>query len=482
MTQLDLVLIYPPLSVSERYGKRSTGQVGGHLPPLGIASIAAHLLERGYKVDVIDALALNMSVDDIVEFISESRPKAVGFSAPTSIFFRAVYCAEAIKKKLPDVLILIGGHHAAIMPREVMRNHNCFDLLVYGEGELTAHEIMEKFKTVKYKREALLNSDLSKISGICYRSGEKISQSEPRALIPDLDTLTFPARHLLPMDRYIPLPNQYKRKPVVHMVVIRGCPYQCAFCSNNAVFGKKIRARSPASVVEEIEHVMHEYGAKDISFWDDMMTAQHKWMGDFCRLILQKGLDITWTCYSRVDTVTKELLKKMKDAGCWNIFFGYEAGDQQLLNNINKGISLEQIRRCNRWCKEVGIEIRASFMLGLPGETPKLAQKTIDFAKELDPDYPQFCITTPYPGTELYRNAEKWGKLDKDFKRYNIWEPVFIPYGYENSEQLVQMERQAIRQFYFRPKYILSRLVKTTSLQDIKRNLLGLRFMLGFVK
>ena len=482
MAEPDIILVYPPLSVGERYGKRSTGNVGGHLPPLGLASLAAYLLQRGFTADVVDALALDMEVEDVIATIRRCRPRAVGFSALSPIFGRAVHCADVIRKEIPDLLILVGGHHASILPQEVMQEHSCFDLLVYGEGELTLHEIMEKYKSTGFRRDVLLGMDLSQIQGICYRNGDAIAQTAPRALIPDLDALPFPARHLLPMKRYIPLPNQYKRKPVVHMVVIRGCPYQCAFCSNNAVFGRKARYRSPEKVVEEIEVAMDQYGAKDISFWDDMMTTRHKWMEAFCGLILEKGLDLTWTCYSRVDTVTRELLKKMKDAGCWNIFFGYETGDQQLLDNIGKGVTLEQIRQCNQWCKEVGIEIRASFMLALPGETPTLAQKTIDFAKELDPDYPQFCITTPYPGTKLYGDAEKWGRLDRNFERYNIWEPVFVPHGYESAEQIAAMEKRAVRQFYLRPKYILSRLFKMTSLQDLKRNILGLRFMLGFVK
>jgi radical SAM superfamily enzyme YgiQ (UPF0313 family) len=284
------------------------------------------------------------------------------------------------------------------------------------------------------------------------------------------------------MKKYIPLPNQYKKKPVVHMVAIRGCPYSCSFCSNNKVFGRKIRARSPEKLVEEIRYVIEKYGAKEISFWDDMMTTNKEWMYKFCDLLIRGKFDVTWTCYARVDSVDEPLLKKMKKAGCWNIFFGFEAGIQELLNNINKGITIKQIVEANRLCKKIGIEVRASFMIALPGETPELAKKTIEFAKRLNPDYAQFCITTPYPGTCLYENASKYGTLIQDFSRFNIWEPVFIPKGYKNAEQVKEMERIAMREFYIRPAYILSRIRKISSLEDILRYIKGLRFLVGFVE
>jgi radical SAM superfamily enzyme YgiQ (UPF0313 family) len=480
---MDILLIYPPLSVEERYA-RNVGNVGGHLPPLGIAQLAAFLIEKGFKANIIDALASNLSVDDIIKKIEQEKPKVVGISSLTSTFSRAIETAKAIKERFPEIMIIIGGHHATIIPREVIEENSCFDLLVYGEGELTLLEIMQKYKKTRFSLSHFLSKYkiLNRIDGICFREKNNITTTKRRELIKDINILPFPARHLLPMDRYIPLPNQYKRYPVIHMVVIRGCPYNCTFCSNNAIFGRKVRARSPKKVVEEIRHVMKEYGARDISFWDDMMTTNRKWMMDFCNLLIQEKIDITWTCYSRVDTIDEDLLRKMKEAGCWNIFFGYESGSQSLLNNINKRITLEQIRNANELCKKVGIEIRASFMLALPGETPKLAQKTIDFAKELNPEYAQFCITTPFPGTQLYTDAKKYGTLTEDFSEYNIWKPVFIPKGYKNRKEIEKMERKAMSSFYVRPRFILDKIKSIRSLEDIKRYIRGFRLLLGFIQ
>lgn len=481
---LDVVLIYPALSVKERYGNREMGDVGGHLPPLGILSVAAYLRKNSYSVGVLDALARGWGPEEIVEYIIAKKPKVVGFSAITPIFHRAVDCAKRLKVEFPQLLTVIGGHHATILYRDVIKENKCFDIVVFGEGESTMAELMDVYKSTGYNyNRAISDYDLFRgVDGIVFRTNKEIVINKERELINDLNELPCPARDLVQMEKYRPLPNQYKRLPVAHMVVIRGCPYQCSFCSNNFVFGSNIRARSPQKVVEEISLLIDNYGVKEISFWDDMMTVNKKWMNEFCGLIIKNRLDITWTCYARADTVTKELLQTMADAGCWNIFFGFESGVQQLLDNLNKGITLQDIRNANRWCKEAGIEVRASFMIALPGETPVLAQKTIDFAKELNPEYAQFCITTPYPGTKLFNEAHKWGTLSYDYSKYNIWEPVFVPSGYNNKKQIVEMEKRANVQFYFRPRAVLNLIKHIRSWEDIRRYIKGFRALLGFIK
>lgn len=481
---MDLMLIYAPVTVEERYARGVGKKIGGDLPPLGIASLAAFVREKGYTVAAIDAPGLNLSVDDIVRRVEQSHPYIVGFSSLTVNYYRALTCAQQIRRLFPDTLILLGGHHSTITPHETVQADTCFDIAVIGEGELTLLEIMDKYKAAGYCRAAFLKdfSLLGGINGIAFLGTDgHVVTTRPREAIANLDILPFPARDLLPLNNYIPLPNQYLRLPVVNMTAIRGCPFNCSFCSNNAVFGRKIRAKSPARTVDEIEHVMQVYGAREISFWDDTMTVNRNWMMGFCDEIIRRNLDITWTGYARVDTVSPDLLRKMKAAGCWNLFYGFEAGDQQLLDIIKKGITLEHSRNANRWTKEAGIEVRGSFMIALPGETPELAQKTIRFAKELNPDYAQFSITTPYPGTELWHIADRYGTLDKDYRHYHGWTPVFVPYGYQNKEQILAIEKKAMREFYLRPAFIWNSLRKIRTWEDVKRYLKGLRFLLGFV-
>ena len=337
---VDLLFVYPPISVHERYAS-NVGNAGGNLAPIGIAQVAAFLREKGFTVDIIDAVIEGYTVDETMEKILELEPRAVGFSALTSNFYRAVAVAREMKKKVPHILTIMGGHHATLMPKEVIEENSCFDVLVRGEGEETAAELIGKYKNAGYDINKLLTK-CKDIKGLCFREGNEVILNDPRPPIEDLDSLPFPARDLLPMDKYIPLPNQYKRKPVVNMVVIRGCAFNCSFCSATAVFGRAMRWSSPKRAVAEIKHVIKEYGAREISFWDDMMTANKQWIHDFSDLIIKEKLDITWTCYARVNTVDYELLKHMKDAGCWNIFFGYESGVQELLNNIDKRITLKQ--------------------------------------------------------------------------------------------------------------------------------------------
>jgi radical SAM superfamily enzyme YgiQ (UPF0313 family) len=234
--------------------------------------------------------------------------------------------------------------------------------------------------------------------------------------------------------------------------------------------------------MEEIKDVVKNYNAREISFWDDTMTQSRKWMVAFCDALEQSGLNLTWTCYARVDTMDPPLLDKMKKAGCFNIFYGFEAGSQELLDLVDKRIRVEDSIQACRWTQEAGIEVRGSFMLGLPGETPELARQTIDFALELDPDYAQFCLTTPYPGTRLYDQAEEFGWLSTELSDYHGWKAVFVPYGYNSPEELLAMERRAMIRFYFRPRYWLRTVKKLRRREDLFRVFKGLRMALGFVR
>jgi len=476
-------MLFPPLSVEERYGNRKLGDVGGHLPPFGLACLASYIREHSFMVTIIDALAENMGPKQVLDYIGKQQPKVIGITAMTPQFQRTVQIAKDISNRFPEILTVIGGHHASIMPDKTLKENNGLDILVYGEGEETFLEVMNKYRENGYDKEWFLKGieGLSAIDGIAFRDKDNnIKINKPRRQIEDLDSLPSPAWDLLPINKYLPLPNQYLNKPVIHMVSIRGCPFDCGFCSNNSVFGRKIRARSPEKVVDDIKYVKSKYNIKEISFWDDTMTVNKKWLKRLCNCLLENQVNVTWTCYSRVDTVDFEILKLMKKAGCWNIFYGYESGNQQLLDNINKGITLEQIRKVNKWTKDADIEVRASFMIALPGETPEMAKKTIDFAIELEPEYAQFSITTPYPGTKLYDTAKQSGRLRDDFSKYNMWEVVYVPYGYKDEEEILAMEKMAMRKFYFRFRFIFNKIKRIRSLEDIKRYFNGLKMVIGF--
>jgi radical SAM superfamily enzyme YgiQ (UPF0313 family) len=463
---MKVTLINPSITMEERYGKFAKG--GSSVPPLGLAYIAATLENNGVKVNIIDGSVLNLDQGAIEKLLSKHNPDIVGVTALTPTLYRSYEVINTVKKALPDSLIVIGGPHPSLFPTDVLKENVNIDVSVYGEGEYTVLELANNIESHGKDN----SKSFEDVRGIAYRNNGQIRKNTPRPYIDDLDTLPFPARHLLPMDKYRPALYQIKRSPNTNLIASRGCPFNCNFCSKG-VYGRKFRIRSPENVITEIEYLIEKYGIKELLFWDDTFTLNKKWIEDFCILLKERNLDITWSCSSRVNKVDKLLLQKMRKAGCWSIFYGIESGSQKLLNNINKGITISQVINAVKWAKEAGIQVRASFMLGLPGETKELAEKTIAFAKELDPDYAQFNITTPYPGTELMKVAGKYGKIiSHDFSKYTIWSPIFIPNG-STSEDLTKLHHQAYMEFYLRPTYILKRLAKIRSFSDIMVYLKG---------
>ena len=477
--KIDILFINPPSSISERYGKEDMGEVGGDLIPLGMASLAAYIREKGYGVGVLDCPTLRINNEDVYKIILERDPAIIGFSTTTYSLSRATELAKKIREKIPNKLTIIGGSHANVAGIETANEYSEFDLIAYGlDGEYIAHDIVKKFKEKNYNRESFLSDEqnLKSINGIIYRYKNNVVKNPPRENILNLDELPLPARDLFPMERYIPLPNQYKRLPLTNMVVIRGCPYFCSFCDQA---GTGARRRSPQKVIEEIKDCVNKYGIKEISFWDDTMSYHKKWMREFLDLLIKENLDLVWSCYAAVNTVDKEILKLMRKAGCWNIFYGYETAIEELAENIQtnrKNKNFDRMKQVAKWTKEAGIEVRGSFLIGLPGETPELAKRTVQNAIELDPDYAQFTLVCPYPGTKLAKEIEegKWGKfITRDLEEYQCWNVTWLPDGYKNPKELKDMERYAFRKFYLRPSYILKRILKIRSLEDIKRYLKG---------
>jgi anaerobic magnesium-protoporphyrin IX monomethyl ester cyclase len=451
---MKVLLIFPPQNLEERYS-HNVGDVGGFLPPLGLLYMAAVLEEAKHKVQIMDCPVNDYRINHIKDRIKEWKPDVVGVGAITSLADVTKGVCEAAREIDPKITIMVGGPHASIMPKEVVKIMDV-DIVLVEEADNKIVEILNNLK--KFKKQKIVDC-------------EKVK---------DLNTLPFPARHLLDMNKYTALPNAYKVTPhVAHMVSSRGCPYTCTFCFD--AMGK-FRQMSVPKVIEEIRILKEKYKIKEIAFWDDIFTPNKKWVHEFCDAMEKEHPEMVWSCYTRLNLVDLELLKHMKKAGCWNIFYGIEAGDDELLKNIRKLMTVEQMKKAVRWTQEAGIEIRGSFMIGLPGETPEKARKTIDLAIELEPDYAQFSITTPYPGTQLWDNYEKFGTLDKTFKDYHGWSPVFVPHGYKNKKELMDIHKEAFRRFYMRPKYVFKRLSKIRDWNDIKRNMNGLKVVMGMLK
>lgn len=491
---VDCLLYFAALTKKECVGGRKINDKYGHLPPLGLAYLAGSLLHEGFSASIIEPLAARLSDEDVLERIALERPSVVGLSALTPTFAKTVQMARRIRARFPRVLILVGGPHITLSCQtgkpgtlaSLLDEHSCFDLACVGEGERTLIDLMHLFKRLDFDRSTLLPraEELKAVPGLIFRLGKEARPcyfSGPRPLA-DLNELPLPARHLLPMERYIPFPVQYRRLPAVHLFVSRGCPWKCSFCCTPFTWGRQVRFRDPALVVEEIQRVVKEFGAKEISFWDDTFTANPTWLTELCRRMRAETPHMIWSCFARANDLTPELAREMKNGGCWEVFLGIESVNQDSLKAIRKGLSPAITREAVRNCRRAGIEVRGLFMLGLPHETPQHAMNTIRFAVELDLDYAQFTVTTPHKGTQLYQDAPRFGTMiAEDSSRHTQMEAVFVPFGYENAAQLNDWVKTAYRRFYMRPGYWWKKIRSIRSLADLRRYYQGFKIAFALI-
>lgn len=461
-----ILLVYPPFPMAERYGK-GLEKIGTCLPPLGLLSLGAVLEQRGYEIRVYDSDLRNSNIEQLIEYVKDYDPDFVGIYCNTSNYHRVVNYASSIKK-LKSYPICLGGPHPVIEPGEILKNKDV-DYVVMGEGELTIIELLDFINNKK---------DLDAVKGIAFKKngGETIINPR-RELIQDLDILPMPARHLVEIENYRPSPHHYKHLPMTTMIVSRGCPFSCTYCASRNVWGRSYRSRSVDKVIEEIKFLIRTYGIKNINFWDDLWGMKREWAEEFCRRMIDEKIKISWSCERRVDTVDLDILKLMKKAGCYSVFYGIESFDQDCLNAVNKGIKVEQAQEVMRLTKKAGIEVRANFILGLPNETPEKVKLMLKKICKINPDYIKFNIMTPYPGTALYQEVKsgKWGTFKEDPNRSTGYFATFLPYGYKNFGELEAMRKYAFRKFHFRPRYILRRFGKIRSWHDIKKYWDGLK-------
>lgn len=454
--------------------KNSKKKVYGYTPPLGLGMLARVAKEYGSEVTVNDAGALADDYDSLMEKILAFEPDIVGFSVFTANFTQAVESVDRVRchPKLKDALVLIGGPHVYTF-REQTLNDIAADIAVYGEAEADLIEMLEYYDGKR--------PSLDAVNGIFYRTEDGIVKTEETHTSRSLDHFGFPDWDQFDFSLYKNMPGQVRRYPMTSMVTSRGCPYKCNFCFQAGRFADKYRRYSPEVVVAEIQRLQAEYGIKEIQFWDDIFFINKKWVESFCRLVQQKKLDLSWSGYARVDLVTPELLRMARDSGCWNIFYGFEVGTQDMLDFLDKRATLEDAVNACRWTKEAGIIVRGSFMVGLPNETPEIAEKTIDFAMKLDPDYANFNIFFPEPGTGLYDLAIESGRmLSTNYLGRTV--PVYLPDGYESVEQVKAIQAKAFRRFYFRPSYLAKRIARIRTWGEIQQYLDGALMLLSMSK
>jgi radical SAM superfamily enzyme YgiQ (UPF0313 family) len=386
---------------------------GSSMPPLGILSIAAVLEKEGVEVEIVPADVLGLTRRAIAQAIRRFEPDIIGVTSTTENRFQSFDLIRLVKKTRPKALTVLGGPHASMAAEDSLAHIPELDLVVRGEGELTMIELCRALDG---------NWDPARaaaVPGCVLRLDGRIVAAPPRAPIQDLDTLPFPAFHLVPFEKYnfvIDVPGRGPL-PAVNIMTSRGCPFACNFCATPVNWGRRVRMRSPENVVAEIEALVSRYGAKVVFFYDDTFNADPKRVGRICDLILERKLDVLWRCEARLDLIDKPLLAKMKQAGLFHISCGLEAGSERVRNQVvGKKIDIADFHNLVRWCEELGIIPNAFFIFSHPTETWDEARETIRIVEEYkDRVEATVAILHVYPGTPLERTAKDLGVLPRDF-------------------------------------------------------------------
>jgi anaerobic magnesium-protoporphyrin IX monomethyl ester cyclase len=442
---MKILLIQPP--------SRHQAQEEVVVPPLGLAYLASGIERDGHEVRILDAFAEGMSWNDFTQEIKKAKADLIGVGGMSPTIDNTL---RAIRICRPYTrYIVMGGPHISVHRQEFFRDCPELDFGIMGEGEESFGQLVKRLAE---------GGDPGDIPGLV--GPEKFNP--PEKFINDLDRIPFPARHLLPnpLYRYALWPG----KKVTTMITSRGCPYHCIFC-DKSIFGSKWRARSAKNVLAEMEQIVKILRIPSIIMYDDLFTLDKQRVQEICQGILERGLKFEWKCEGRVDRVDGEMLGWMKKAGCSLIAYGVESGNEIGLDFLQKGITLPQIRRAFELTRKAGIRPMAYFILGIPVETFDQGLRTIAFAKELNPDYAQFSILSPYRGTKLHEEAKAKGwyaeveannPFDKDQKR-----PVLLSENW-TAETLKGILRRAHREFYFRPSYILERLSGVRDFREMR--------------
>ena len=373
--------------------------------PIGLGIIANVLLSEGHEVKILDINAERLSNSQVKEKIDlKSKYEIIGTGGLITTYRYLKWLIPELKNYNPNSKIVVGGG-VVTEASTFLLSRTPADIAVIGEGEITMKEIVSALEN---------NNSLETIKGIAYRKeNNRIKINPARPLMKDLDNLPFPAYDLFPIGIYlhnVAYASAIGRKTEIGIITARGCPYNCNYCYH--IFGRGARTRSVDNVIEEIRYLMEKYKVESIALLDETFTLNKKRVMEFCSKMLLEKIDIPWTCLARVNLVDREMLKKMKQAGCYRVGYGIESGSQQILDNMNKKVTVEQAKKAIKLTRSTGLVCGTTFMFGYPGESLETIKETVYFCKQLL-IAPSFFFTTPYPGTKLYKEVK-----DRIIKKY----------------------------------------------------------------
>ena len=427
--------------------------------PISLPMVAGALESEGHQVRILDCIAEDVDIAGMTKVLAEDQPGFVLFNMSTATSASDLQVITMAREASKAHFTVI-GNHATSLPDEVLKG-SALDSVIRREPELTARDLVD---AVEKKR------DLSTVLGVSFKGlGGEAHHNPDRPFNENLDDLPFAARHLLQNAKYtLPVINE----PYTLIITSRGCPHNCIYCTAFQYYGKKLRLRSAANVVDEMEECLVKHRVRNFTMWSDTFNQSRPFVMDVCAEIKRRGLEkkIRWMANSRVDHVDPEVLREMKSSGCIGVSYGVESGVDEILINMKKGADADQARVAVRQTKEAGIEVLTHIIFGLPGETPETIERTIQYVKELDPDYAQFYCAIPFPKTELEALGKKEGWITTgDYSKYELNQPI-LALPTLTMDQLQAARSRAYRAFYLRPSYILKRLRKIRSFRDFWMN------------
>jgi len=439
----------PNEGIDEREGRKSIAA----FPPLSILYLAAVLKEAGFEASVLDQPALGLTVEETVEWVEKEDPDVLGFSTLTTSGRTAALVSRKVKEKNPNLTIVFGNHHATFNPERILNKYPSVDVIVRGEGEKTVVELAECLEN---------RENLRKVRGINFRNEGKIVATQDQPLIRNLDALPFPNRKLLNVDYHCLMAGvNVAPKKFTSIVTSRGCTYSCRFCSCTQIAHNVWRPRSAQNTLEELQLLASE-GYKQLIFVDDSFTLNPKRVIEICRGMRKEKLEMEWICEGRVDNCPYEMLREMVSAGCKILYFGIESANQRILDYYHKTITPKQAETAVRKAKKAGVDvIVGSFIIGAPDETREEIRNTIEFAKKVPIDIPQFNMLGAHPGNDIWNEFEAKGLL----KVNEYWETSAGVCDLSSAavpcNEIRQMTHDAFLRHVSRPSYLITQIAKT---------------------
>ena len=444
LNQKKILLIHP-LGYDIKNASSDISRIANMMPPLGLLGIASYLEQYDFSVNVIDCFAKPFISNQLIkDYILEEKPLFAGFSCTTSSFLDAVKSAEIIKDINKDTKIIFGGPHVSAIKEKTLINFPVIDFLVIGEGEETTKELLTNF-----------DSDLSKIKGIAYREDKEVSFTGYRTKGLELDSLPFPAYEKLanyPDIYQLPI-FDYPKAPNSSCVSSRGCPYSCSYC-DRSVFRSSFRYNSATYLYEHLKYLKERFKIKHVNFYDDQFTFNRKRIMDFTNLMIDASLNMTFNCAVRAEHIDEDLLKQMKNAGCWMVSLGIETGDESLLAMHRKNANLEFLSEKIHLIKKTGIRTKGLLMMGLPNETEESIRKSMEYVFSNPIDTFNLAKFTPFPGAPLYENIHELGEFEEDWEKMDCMNFLFVTKGM-TKEKLEELFTEFYKKHFMRFKVLL---------------------------